>query len=56
MDISATQTDDLANYLMRASSRLRIILLCEDMALFQLHLCALAGSKKEKWFAFAVDS
>lgn len=48
MYIAATQTDDLANYLIRASSRLRIILLCEDVALFQFHLCALAGSKKEE--------
>ena len=47
MQISVTQTDDLANYLIGASGSLRIILLYEDMALFQFHLRALAGSKKE---------
>ena len=30
-----------------AAGRLRIILLCEDMAVFQLHLDALAGSKRK---------
>lgn len=39
MEISVTQTDDLGSYLICASGKLRIILLCEDVALLQFHLC-----------------
>lgn len=48
MQISPLQTDDRANYLICSSGNLRIILLCEDVAPLQFHLCALAWFQKDQ--------
>lgn len=48
MYISVTQIDDRANYLICASGKLRIILLCEDMALFQFSSLCISWIQKEK--------
>lgn len=48
MQISVTQTDYRASYLICAPGILRVILLCGDVAAFQFHLDALTGSKQGK--------
>lgn len=37
--------DDAANYFISAAGNLRIIRVCDDIAVFQFHCCALAVSK-----------
>lgn len=52
MQISVTQTEDLANYVTCALGKAGITLLCEGMALFHIHLRALAGSRSRTAIPF----